>query len=360
MRYIFWPVALAAAYIAAAQGTYVGNVIPLGPPEILVTRGAGVHVRQEGQVSLRAGENRLLIDVAQLQTEAASVRLQVLEPPKEVRLESALLGPQPGQMLWTLQAERPLQARLRLEYEISYLQADIAYTMLLDPARRQLNLEAVALLTNNGKQELKAARVTLPSGHQIKLHLPAGQSIQQKLFVQTEIPYEIVYLYDYSRFKDSVRTWLVIAGQARQEMAWPAGKTRLYATAPEAAPTFVADITMPYAPRGEKLELDVGPAPDLAVLRTRLRSDQVNVRTDVYRKLALFDLEEEYELELSNQRQTPVVFVIQEHIPGDWQLVKSSHPAQQINSDTLEFRVRVSGEAKEKLTYFVKRLNVEP
>jgi len=359
MRPAMLLLAVIAAGFALAQPTDLGTAIPAAAPSVFFTRGAGVHACQDLAVQLERGENRLLLDVAALETDPATVRARVLEPAGKVRVTALTTGPQPGQVVASVCADEAGPARLRLAYEIKFLQADTLYNLLLDPARQQMKLQADVAVRNNGKHDLMQAKVTLPQGQQTALSLRAGETVQQQLFVLPDVPYEITYLYDISRFKEAVRTLLTVPAEARAQAPLPAGKARLYAPG-AGGRAFVAEATVPYVPAGEKLELDLGAAPELAVLRTRLRSDQVNVRTDVYRKLALFDLEEEFELELSNQRPGPVTLVVREHVAGDWQLLKSSQPAQQTDSGTLEFTVRLPAGAKEKLTYTIKRLNVEP
>lgn len=343
-----------------AQMSFLGPQVQLDAPTVVFTRGAGVHVRHDLQVQLHAGDNCLMLDVAALEADPATVRMRLLEPAGKVTVLSGNSGRQPGQMTWQVTAAEAAPARLRLTYEISHLQADVGYGLHLDPSRQRLALQADITVRNGGKHPLLNAKVVLPQGQQTTLSLQPGQSVQQKLFSLADQPYEISYLYDYTRFKDAVRTWLTLPGEPRSTSALPAGKARLYAPGPGGTPSFVADVAIPYVPAGEKLELDLGPAPEIAVVRNRLRSDQVNARTDVYRKLALFDVEEEIELELSNQRTGPATLLIREHVAGDWQLLKSSLPGEQTDSATLEFSVRLPAGATEKLTYTVKRLNVEP
>lgn len=360
MRFVAALFATVIVSCAQAQLSYLGPQVQFDAPTVIFTRAAGVHVRHDLQVQLSAGDNCLLLDVAALEADPASVRMRVLEPAAKVTVLSGSSGRQPGQMIWQVQATEATPARLRLTYEVTHLQADVSYTLRLDPSRQRLGIEAGLTARNGGKQPLTAARVTLPQGQRTTLSLQPGQSVQQKLFSLSDQPYEISYLYDYTRFKDTVRTWLALPGEPRAATPLPAGKARLYAPGPTGTPSFVADVAVPYVPAGEKLELDLGPAPEVAVVRNRLRSDQVNARMDVYRKLALFDVEEEIELELSNQRQGPVMLLIREHVAGDWQLLKSSLAGHQTDSATLEFAVRLPAGATEKLTYTIKRLNVEP
>jgi hypothetical protein len=367
MRLVTPFLAALAVSVALAQSSTLGLIVRPAAPTILFTRGAGVHVRQTLTVQLARGENRLLVDTAALQTDPAGVTLRVLEPAESrgagvspARVLGATPGQPPGRMVWTLAAEAPTAATLRLGYEITYLKADVAYRLLLNPAANTLAVEATLTIVNNGKSDLPPSRMVFPQGHETTTALPAGQTVQQQLFALRTLPYEIRYLYDVNRFKDTVHAMLLLPADAARRTALPAGRARLFAAAAGAPPTFVADASLPYVASGEQFELDLGAAPEIAILRSRLRSEQVNVRTDIYHKLALFDLEEDYELEISNHRPGPIALLVREHPAGDWQLTKSSMPGRQTDSATVEFALRLPAGAKEKLTFSTKRLNAEP
>jgi len=348
------------ATCAVAQPTDVGVAVSSPAPNLTITRSAGVHACQELTVPLQQGENRLFLDVAALETDPATLRVRLLDPVGQARVTSVTTGPQPGQVVASINADQAVTGKLRLSYEVGYVQADVSYSLLLDPTRQKLTVQADLTVRNNSKHEFNQTKLTLPQGRQATLNLRPGETVQQQLFALPDVPYEISYLYDNSRFKDAVRTLLTIPAEARANAPLPAGKARIFAPGAGGTRTLIAEAGLPYLPASEKVELDLGAAPDLSVLRTRLRSDQVNVRSDVYHKLALFDLDEEYELEVSNRRATPIVLIVREHVPGDWQLGKSSVPAAQTDSGTLEFTVRTEAGAKQKLSYSVKRLSVEP
>ena len=360
MRIATTLMAALAVSAALAQSSSLGLVVQPATPTILFTRGAGVHVRQTLQVQLARGENRLLVDATALQTDPAGVTLRVLEPAAGVRVLGAALGQPAGRMIWTVAADQPTTASLRLGYEITVLKAEVSYRLLLNPAASTVAVEATLTITNGGKADLPQSKMIFPQGHETTAALPAGQTVQQQLFALPALPYEIRYLYDYNRFKDAVHAMLLLPESNERRTALPAGRARIFAPGAGAVPTFVADASLPYVASGEKLELDLGTAPEVTVLRNRLRSDQVNVRTDVYRKLALFDLEEDYELEISNHRTGPIALTVREHPAGDWQLTKSSVPGQQTDSATLDFALRLAANAKEKLSFSTKRLNAEP
>lgn len=335
-----------------------------GTPQIVFTRLAGVNLRQEAPVQLQAGENRFLVDFGRYDIDPATLDLRVLEPAQGVAVVGRdFPARQPGQVVFLLRAAQAANARLCLSCALKGLESEVSYTALLTPPTQTLALEAQVSLRNNSKQPFSQVQVLLPGGHQLTTGLDLGQSVQQRFFRREGIPYQVTYLYDNTRFKDSVRAILELdRGGASDfdKLPLPAGKAKVLAGGADTAANFIADTTVKYAPAHENVELDLGIVPEITVLRTKLRGDQGNVRTDVYKKLALFDLEEEYELQVENHRAGAVTIAFDEHIAGEWQLVKASVPSQKLDAGTLEFTLKLDPGQKTKLNYVVKRLNVEP
>lgn len=353
--------ALAPVMAVAAD---LATVTPLADAEIVLTRQAGAFVRHETAVDLQPGENRFALDFARLGLDPASVRLTVIEPRSGVTsLGRETPAEEPGTLVWHLQAEAAGRARLRLTYALKGLETALHYQARLQPAGAGLQLQAVLAVTNNSRLELSQARVTVAPGQQISTDLRPGQTVQQTLFTLAPVAYETRCLYDFTRFKDTVRMMLVLPrsdDSPASRQALPAGKLRVLAPGGSGPGTLVGETTLPYVPPGEKVDINLGVVPEVTVVRTKLKSEQTNVRTDVYKKLALYDLVEDWQLEFQHHRSGPITLVVHERFAGDWELVKQSHPAERIKADTAEFVLALPPGEKLTLTYTSKRLNVEP
>ena len=356
-------VCLTMLMMGMASGAELGTVAAPSRPEIVFTRQAGAVLRREFAVQVQTGSNRFVFDFGRYEIDPAGLNLRVLQPTEEVQVAGREISVrQPGQAVFLLEAKRPGQARLRLSYPLKGLETEVAYTALLAPRQQTLTLEAQVTLRNGSKQALPEVQVVLGSGHRLTAELDQGQSVQQTLFRQEGVPYQSAYLYDNSRFKDSVRALVRLQRDGTgdfDQLPLPAGKLRAFVTT-ASSPTFIGESSIKYTSAHEKLEVDLGGVPDLTVVRTRLRADQVDARTDVYRKLVLFDLEEEWELQIENHRLNPVTVLLDEHIPGEWQMQKVSGPFEKLEAGSIEFAVKLAPGEKTKLSYVVKSLNVEP
>jgi hypothetical protein len=348
----------------ATLAAEVGPVAALDTPSLIFTGQAGVVSRQEGQVALAAGENRFLFDFGRYDLDPATLELRILKPAEGVQVVGRQFPPrQPGQVVFLLQARQATDCRVRLSFAVKGLAAEVSYTAVLAPEQQTLTLRAQVVAHNDGKLPLPQTQITLPTGHRLTTGLDLGQSVQQELLRYDNVPYQVGYLYDNSRFKDSVRAILKLARSGSGDfdrLPLPEGKLTAFAASAGGVPTFIADSAVKYTPAHEKLDLDLGIVPEITVLRTKVRSDQVNVRTDVYKKVAMFDLLEEYEFEVENHRPGPVTIAFQEHFPGEWQIIKASVPYQKLDAGTVELTLKLDAGQKTKLDYVVKRLNVEP
>lgn len=349
---------------ALAQAAEVGMMAAAQPPQIVFTRLAGVQLRQDAPVQLQAGENRFLVDFGRYDIDPATLDLRVLEPAQGVQVVGRGFSPRlPGQVVVVLRAAQAVNARLCLSYAFKGLESEVTYSALLAPQAQTLALEAQLRLRNNSKQPLPQAQVLLPGGRPLNTGLDLGESVQQLFFRYEGIPYQVGYLYDNTRYKDSVRAILKMGRDGAgdfDKLPLPAGKLRVFAPTAGNAPSFVAEAAAKYTPAHERIEVDLGIVPEITVLRTKLRGDQVNARTDVYKKLALFDLEEEYQLEVENHRAGAVTIAFDEHIPGEWQILKANAPYQKLDAGTVELTMKLDPGQKTKMNYVVKRLNVEP
>lgn len=348
----------------ATIASEVGTVASLEAPQVYFTRQAGVYLRHETKMALPQGPSCFLFDFARLDIDPTTLELRVLAPREKVQVSGwQFVSGNSGQIVWQLQAAEAVTARLLLSYQVKGLESEVNYNATLNPAAQTLTLEAQVTLRNTGKLTIPPVLVNLPTNRQLKVSLDPGQSVQQRLLQFGDIPYQAQYLYDNTRFGNSVRAYLRLprAGSATfDKLLLQAGKIKVFAPSAEAFPTFVAESSIPYIPAHEQITIDLGSVPEITVTRSRLRGDQTNVRTDIYTKLVLFDIEEEYELQIENHRATPLTLTVQEHVPGEWRMIKSTVPGEKLDAGTIEFVIKLDPDQKTKLNYTVKRLNVEP
>ncbi len=124
----------------------------------------------------------------------------------------------------------------------------------------------------------------------------------------------------------------------------PKGVLRVYKADGEGSLQFVGEDTILHTPKDERVKIKMGEAFDLVAER---------VQRD-FRKIASHLYDVEWEVALRNHKEEPVTITVIEPVPGDWQVLAASHPAEKIEAHTLRFQVPVAKGGTAKLNYRVR------
>lgn len=125
----------------------------------------------------------------------------------------------------------------------------------------------------------------------------------------------------------------------------PAGKVRVFKADVDGSLEFLGEDRIDHTPRNEEVKVYVGNAFD--IVAERLRTD--------YEKISDRVVMETFEITVSNHKDEDVVVTVTEHIYGDWDVRRESHPFEKLKSDTIEFELPVPADGEAVLTYTVRR-----
>ncbi|MBI1771133.1 MAG: DUF4139 domain-containing protein [Burkholderiales bacterium] len=129
-------------------------------------------------------------------------------------------------------------------------------------------------------------------------------------------------------------------------MPLPKGVVRVYKKDGAGNAQFIGEDSVDHTPKNEKVRLKLGEAFDVTADKKQ---------TD-FKKLAgtgkyNYVFESAYELVLKNAKKEAVVVTVQEPMPGDWQVLSSSHAYTKSASNTAVWKISVPAEGNTKLTY---------
>jgi hypothetical protein len=127
-------------------------------------------------------------------------------------------------------------------------------------------------------------------------------------------------------------------------MPLPAGVVRVFQRDRDGSLELAGEDRIEHMPRGETIRVNVGAAFDIAAERKQADYRQVTPRV----------IEQTFEIVLRNRKKEPVEVTVVEHAWGDWEIVKSSHPAKKKDASTIEFTVRCAPDAPLTLTYTLR------
>jgi hypothetical protein len=133
---------------------------------------------------------------------------------------------------------------------------------------------------------------------------------------------------------------------AQLGMPLPKGVIRVYKKDSNGNAQFIGEDNVDHTPKNEKLRLKLGDAFDVTADKKQTDFKKV-AGTSKYN----YVFESAYEVTLKNAKKEAVTVTVQEPMPGDWQLMSTSHPYLKGASNTAVWKVTVPAEGNAKLVY---------
>jgi len=126
----------------------------------------------------------------------------------------------------------------------------------------------------------------------------------------------------------------------------PKGRVRVYQEDIDGAALLIGEDAIDHTPEGEPVRLYVGDAFDIVGER---------IQTD-FRRPNDNQLEEDFEITLNNHKDEAVEIRVVEHLFrwSEWRILRSSQDYTELDSSTIEFRVRVPANGETTLSYSVR------
>jgi hypothetical protein len=183
------------------------------------------------------------------------------------------------------------------------------------------------------------------------------QSKQLALLAAAEVPLKKHLIYhgaaDYYRTQygvpvsnQKVGVYLEVRNSKDQQlgMPLPRGRVRVYKADGAGSQQLVGEDWIDHTPRDERVRIKMGEAFDVVGERTQRD----------WRKLGPQLWEIEWEIALRNHKKAAQTITVIEPVPGDWQVLHATHPAEKVQAHTLKFDVPVPADSTTKLVYRVR------
>ena len=136
---------------------------------------------------------------------------------------------------------------------------------------------------------------------------------------------------------------------SRLGLPLPKGVMRVYKKDTAGNAQFVGEDRIDHTPKNEKVRLKLGDAFD--VIADKKQTDFKKLPNPAKGTAAF---ESAYEITLKNAKKEAVTVTVQEPIPGDWKMLKASHPHDKVTSNTAVWKITVPAEGKAVLNYRVQ------
>jgi hypothetical protein len=184
-----------------------------------------------------------------------------------------------------------------------------------------------------------------------------NQTKQLSLLAASEVPTakELIYYGAQDYYRNSygvpisnqkIAVYLEIKNtkENRLGIPLPKGKVRVYKADRSGSQQFIGEDWIDHTPKDEKVKIKMGNAFDVVGERTQKE----------FRKLGANLYEVEWEISLRNHKDAPQTVTVIEPVPGDWQVMSSSHAYEKIEAHTLKYQIPVPKEGATKVAYRVR------
>ncbi|MFQ5779640.1 MAG: DUF4139 domain-containing protein [Nitrospiria bacterium] len=302
-------------------------------------------------------------------------------------------------LVWQLENRSPRPHRVESTYLTEGMSWKADYVALLDKEDRHIDLTGWVTLDNRSGATYKNARLKLVAGdvnrvfetfkakddvrmrremssvakpsafreesffeyHLYTLQRPTtlkeNQTKQVTLLTANQVPVTKHFLYygaqHYYRTQygvpisnQKVGVYIEIANkmQNRLGISLPKGTVRVYKADGDGGQQFIGEDRIDHTPKDETIKIKMGEAFDIVAER----------KQTAWRKLSHDTYEVAFEVTLRNHKASHVTVNVIEPIPGDWEILHSSHDFQKLEAHTLQFDIPVKKEGKAVLEYRVR------
>jgi hypothetical protein len=124
----------------------------------------------------------------------------------------------------------------------------------------------------------------------------------------------------------------------------PKGRVRVYKADASGSQQLIGEDWVDHTPKDEKIKIKMGDAFDVVGQRTQ--KDWKRIASNLY--------EVEWEISLRNHKKEAVMVEVVEPMPGDWEVLRASHPHEKIQAFTAQWKIPVPKDGETKLSYRIR------
>ena len=184
-----------------------------------------------------------------------------------------------------------------------------------------------------------------------------NQTKQLALMAASEVPVDKHFIYygaaDYYRTQygipmsnQKVGVYLELKNSKENRLGQPLpkGKVRVYKADTSGSQQLIGEDWIDHTPKDERIRIKMGEAFD--VVGERTQKDWKRIASNLY--------EVEWEITLRNHKQEAITVEVIERMPGDWEVLRASHPHEKIQAFTAQWKIPVAKDGESKLSYRIR------
>jgi len=230
--------------------------------------------------------------------------------------------------------------RVQPEMEAGRIMAKMAVKEAASPQFKEESFFEYHLYTLDRRTTIKdnqTKQMTLLDANQVPL---------KKLFIFSGSPQYYFYQMDQSSIKQKVGVFLELENSKKNNLGipLPKGTIRVYKEDQDGSLQFVGEDRIDHTPKDEKFKIKIGEAFDVVGER---------VQTD-YKRPGRNLFEVAFEVSLRNHKNEDIKVLVEEPIPGDWEMLSNTHLYEKLQAHLIRFEVSVAKDKEVKVKYRIR------
>ena len=176
--------------------------------------------------------------------------------------------------------------------------------------------------------------------------LDANQVPVKKLFIFSGHPQYYYSRYDQRTNKQKVGVFLELENTKKNNlgMPLPKGTIRVYKEDKDGSLQFVGEDRIDHTPKDEKFKIKIGEAFD--VVAEKIQTEYKHLGYNLY--------EVAFEVNLRNHKKEDIKVLVEEPIPGDWEMLSNTHSYEKLQANLIRFEVPVAKDREVKVKYRIR------
>jgi hypothetical protein len=175
--------------------------------------------------------------------------------------------------------------------------------------------------------------------------LDANQVPLKKLFIFAGHP-QYYYQMNQGSQKQKIGVFFELENTKKNNLGipLPKGTIRVYKEDKDGSLQFIGEDRIDHTPKDEKFKIKIGEAFDVVGER---------VQTD-YKRLGSNLFEVAFEVSLRNHKKEDIKVLVEEPIPGDWEMLSNTHSFDKLSAHLIRFDVPVAKDKEVKVKYRIR------
>jgi len=176
--------------------------------------------------------------------------------------------------------------------------------------------------------------------------LDANQIPIKKLFLFSGNPQYYYYRHDQRSAKQKVGVFLELENAKKDNLGipLPRGTIRVYKEDKDGSLQFAGEDRIDHTPKDEKFKIKIGEAFD--VVGDKVQTEYKHLGHNLY--------EVAFEVSLRNHKKEDIKVLVEEPIPGDWEMLSNTHPYEKLSAHLIRFDVPVAKDKEVKVKYRIR------